>query len=230
MSFRSPRNWRKGLSPAKATSPRTIELRRNFKRTRRRRLTDSNHRLGELPPGQFRIFKADSSHAMQSTRSGAKRVQIDSYIIEYNDPLLTTMLKDVSGNVIGVVLGQAFIADNGARLSSKNFEAVRIEGHTQEDFDSLYSELFGSFIIIVMVDRKAYIYLDAGGCLSAVYSKDLAIAGSTAAAILSPAGYESRFRKDLYVELDVVREGWFPSGTHGASRRVATALQPSPRA
>jgi hypothetical protein len=60
-----------------------------------------------------------------------------------------------------------------------------------------------------------YLYLDAGGCLSAVYSQELGIAGATAASILSSEAYDSRRDMALYRRLDVAREGWFPSGLTG---------------
>ncbi len=165
-----------------------------------------------MPPGQFRIYKSESHYAKQKVDESAERFQFDALCLEWSRPLHSTFLKGDDGHLLGIVLGHAFVLDTGERLSSKHVAGFNGDTYRAEDFEKLYESLFGSFLIIISLGRHFYLYPDAGGTLSAVYSKDSDIVGATAGAILSAARYASLFRDDLYNRLEVRNEGWFPAG------------------
>ncbi len=172
----------------------------------------SETRLGPLPPGQFRIFDTEASNAWGEDDKGARRVHLDRFIIECGEFVTLTPLADADSRQFGLVIGNAFVVDLDERLSSSHFSEFISSEDKKSAFEQLYERLFGTFIVIIRFEVECYLYLDAGGCLSAVYSKELGIVGATAAAILPPGAYESRFQRDLYAQLDVANDGWFPSG------------------
>ena len=183
--------------------------------------TISNTDLSPLPAGQFRIYRREGQYAQRSRAENARLFQVGDYVVECDELLRVSSLKDEHNNIQGLVLGYAFVAASTEPLSSRHFTDFFSSTDQAHSLELLFEQLFGAFILILNVDGKTYVYLDADGCLSAVYSQELDIVGSTAAALLAPGEYESRFRRDLYARLDVAHEGWFPSGLtahHGVSR------------
>src|SRR5208282_2971314 len=192
--------------------------------SRRHRMNaNSMSSLAPLPPGQFRVFEKCSGYAQDSILPNSTRLYVGDFIVECNQLLHATVIHDSNENVIGAVLGNTFIAETSERLSSLHFKNFISSTNQRQAFEDMYQQLFGTFIILLRMDGGCYVYLDAGGCLSAVYSQELKIAGSTAAAILSAQDYDARFQRDLYTRLDVAREGWFPSGLT-AHRNVSRLL------
>jgi hypothetical protein len=178
------------------------------------RMTDmgTNIELPVVPPGQFRIFENASSQFLRVDSENVLRTEMNGLIIEHDKTIQATVIHNNANESAGLILGQAFVIDTGERLSSKHFSNFFKAKEQETAFEKIYETLFGSFAIVIVVDRRSYLYLDSCGCLSAVYSPDLRIAGATAYAILSPDSYEKYFQKDLYSRLDVLHEGWFPSG------------------
>ena len=171
-----------------------------------------NSPLSILPAGQFRIFRNSAVYAQGEPSGDAERFEFGGFCLEWAPPLRVTFLKGGDGDLIGVVLGHAFVVDTGERLSSQHFVGATASTYTSEAFEGLYEGLFGSFIVIISIQGRFYAYLDADACRSSVYSRELDIFGATTSAILSPKDYESRLRWDLYKLLDLPNEGWFPSG------------------
>lgn len=179
--------------------------------------------LGKLPPGQFRIFAASSPFARQEVFEESLRIPFGDFVVEWDQHLRSTLIQDADLSTIAVVLGHAFNVDTGRRLSSDDFKGYLTSLDQQEAFETIYEKSYGAFIILLMVDGIPFVYLDAGGCLSAVYSRKLAIVGATAAAILTEREYERLFDRELYDYLDVANEGWFPSDLT-AHRNVSRLL------
>jgi hypothetical protein len=168
--------------------------------------------LPQIPESQFRIYRSNSRFVSYHPGDGIERFAFGDHCLEWAKPLAVTFLKGADGELLGIVLGHAFVLDTGERLSSKSLAGFTGLTFGDEDFEKLYEGLFGAFIVIISIRGRFYLYPDAGATLSVVYSSELEIVGATAGALLCPEDYSRRFLKDLYERLDVKNEGWFPAG------------------
>ncbi len=138
--------------------------------------------------------------------------------------LRTVELADRHGRRIGIMLGLAIsIADE--RILGDGTERVPVDLDDTNFLAELEDHLYGhggSWLFILDTPDHRRIYLDADGTLSVVYDPGDGRVASTASALLSPDDYVDRFRGDLFDQLDVAHEGWFPSGltAHRDVRRL----------
>ena len=122
-----------------------------------------------------------------------------------------TIIKvhDGKGKIIGVILGLVVDLDKEAVVSN---DITLEKGLPVKDIQAFLDNLAGSYVFVYLSDSDKRIYLDADGTMSLVFDAHRQIAGSTAAVILDEQEYFDRLRKELFVDLDVLDYGWFPSG------------------
>lgn len=113
---------------------------------------------------------------------------------------------------LGCFLGHAIDLDRSHLLTTTQTTTLDVDAL---DVTALEDHLYGhggSWLFVLDTPRHRRLYLDADGTLSVVYDLEARRAASTASALLSPDDYVRRFRRDLFDQLDVAHEGWFPTG------------------
>lgn len=127
--------------------------------------------------------------------------------------LRTVDVTDQHGSRVGMFLGIP-VSIEGERVLS-GVEQTGLDADSPAFVDDVESFLYahgGSWLFVLSTSTHERVYLDANGTLSLVFEPDGRRAASTAGALLSPDEYVARFRTDLFRDLDVAHEGWFPSG------------------
>lgn len=173
-------------------------------------MTPDQDRALALPPGQFRIRRRSAVTGLRDP--SIRMIELGDLILEVHPALPVTAFEDGPTGVDMVLLGTAFDMPASALVDHRIREEIRTAQDPEAAIERCYERLGGSFILIIRVDGRYFLYLDAGGSLSVVYSSERQMAGATAAALLSPTEYKALFRDDLYETLGIAREGWFPSG------------------
>ena len=143
---------------------------------------------------------------------GGTRDALPSLHLARVAPLPLVRVSDAEGVPIGALLGTPI--DLAARTVLA--EKFTISEPLGDDVDGFVERnvfaLAGSFIFILDVPGTRRVYLDACGSLSAVYDPGTRRVGATAFALLDADEADRRFRRDLYDQIEIRREGWFPGG------------------
>ncbi|MGH1427537.1 MAG: hypothetical protein ACRBEE_06320 [Arenicella sp.] len=123
------------------------------------------------------------------------------------------LVKDREGNTIGVFIGSIIDVENEEVISSdvifKGYDSRQDLENVIEEFAYSYG---GSWVFIFRIEESVRIYLDSDGTIPVVFEQLSNIAASTTSLILNDRQYVDRFDEKLFLSLDVVGQGWFPSG------------------
>lgn len=156
---------------------------------------------------QFRI-----SFAHRVTPRGFNGHWIDNLFVEVHVDLPTAEVRDSTGAIVGLIIGDLVDLDGGVIVKSLTLDRS-IDG--AGFWDSVERYLYyahGNFVFLSYRSGYGRLYLDANGVLSAVYSKSKKIVASTSGLIHTREEYRNAFEREIFNRLDVMREGWFPSG------------------
>ncbi|MCW6529344.1 hypothetical protein NED98_03700 [Sphingomonas sp. MMSM20] len=174
-----------------------------------------------LPPAQFRIAAATGGE--WASFSGLRSLAFGDFVLEYQELLRVSCVRDAKNDVVAIILGNAFDIASGDFIDGSEFLDIENAAEPAAALETLYGRLYGSFVLIVRIGQRYFLYLDACGTMSVVYSRDRGVAGATATAILSDREYDQLFRDELYEKLDIAKQGWFTAGLT-AHRSVARLL------
>ncbi|MEM7780751.1 MAG: hypothetical protein AAF697_10205 [Pseudomonadota bacterium] len=144
-------------------------------------------------------------------RLGQTALEINGWFLEVSDYVPVTELINTQGKRVGAILGWA-IDPTTSRLLRDSFTVPDTLHSAAAIHGGAIKPLIGTYIAIISTPDETRIYMDALGNLSVVFDPNNAIAGSTAACVMSPEDYDSRFDSDLYAALEIEKEGWFPAG------------------
>ncbi len=175
---------------------------------------------GDLPPGQFRILASSGNLAMDG--DDISSLVIGHYTIVHHRLLSVRPIYGSGDRLLGAILGTMLDAQTGDVLDPCLIAQAVEAADANAGIESIYLRAIGSWSLLIEVNGTLRWYLDAAGTMSGVFSQELCLAGSTAAAILTQESYAERFDFNLYARLDVAREGWFPAGltAHRGVRRL----------
>ncbi|MFV0515690.1 MAG: hypothetical protein ACK5MY_18915 [Jhaorihella sp.] len=158
----------------------------------------------EVDQWQYRIS--------MTPEAGAR--QIGNFFLRTGPGIETIPVLDQSGKPVGLLLG--FPIDlQGKRLlkAPEEFTAACTLGDNPDLFaERVIGSLAGRFIFLVQTGLWSRLYPDSLAQVPCVFDPDMKIAASSGYALLDNDDYWRRFDKDLYNQLDVSREGWFPGG------------------
>jgi len=157
--------------------------------------------------GQFLI-----SRGTAPAPSGAKRHRTANLVVDVYGDFHHTYFHDVSGALIGMILGSPVDLDGGPLGDVIDIDALVTADNVDWVVEHYIYRLAGSFLFILDVAFCRRIYLDADGSKSLVYDPQKQVAGATAMTLLDAEEYRERFRADLYRTLGVDKSGWFPAG------------------
>ncbi|MCU0839001.1 MAG: hypothetical protein MUE49_09810 [Rhodospirillales bacterium] len=137
---------------------------------------------------------------------------------------------DKTGNCVGILIGQLISLNENKIASTLKVDGDYDSDQFWQDLESIFYEAHGRYVAILYHDEKGRVYLDANGILSLVYSEEKRAAASSALLTLGEEGYRETFTAGLFNRLDVLGEGWFPSGLTACAtgRRPISPAPPTP--
>lgn len=157
----------------------------------------------KLDPWQFRLERRASPHS----------IPIGAYFLSIGPDIELVKLEDADGRPAGMVFGFAIDLPRRQALKTGVHRLDITRGSDFEAFaEGVLGRLGGRFVWFAIFDDVTRIYLDCAGLVPCVFDPDLAVAATTAAAVLDDTEYEARFDTYLYDRLRVGRDGFFPAG------------------
>lgn len=133
-------------------------------------------------------------------------------------------VRDMAGVLIGLFIG-CLVNYKAKKIIREDLRfdiCSAINGNNWEkELEDFIYQFGGSFLFVLNYNDIARVYLDANGSKSLVYDYDKETVSSTSGMLLDDDQYQTKFDLELYQFLDVVHDGWFPSGLtahHGIKR------------
>jgi hypothetical protein len=170
--------------------------------------------------GQFVI--SGIATASDPPSSYARRERLNTLVVDFYEPQRLVRVFTSSGNLLGALLGLPVDLESSRIIEGE----VLGEMTPDDDIDGfveahIHNAFAGRFVFILDHGEHRRVYLDADGALSAVFDPERRQVASTAGVLLEPHAYAVRFRRDLFDDLHVMRDGWFPAeitAHHGVHR------------
>ena len=151
----------------------------------------------KLDPWQFRLERRASPHS----------IPIGAYFLSIGPDIELVKLEDADGRPAGMVFGFAIDLPRRQALKTGVHRLDITRGSDFEAFaEGVLGRLGGRFVWFAIFDDVTRIYLDCAGLVPCVFDPDLAVAATTAAAVLDDTEYEARFDTYLYDRLRVGRD------------------------
>ncbi len=139
-----------------------------------------------------------------------------------HETLNVANIFDKTGNGVGILIGQLISLKENKIINKLEVDCDYGTDQFWQELEGVFYEAHGRYVAVLYNEGKGRVYLDANGILSLVYSEEKRSAASSALLILGDEGYRERFTAGLFNRLDVLGEGWFPSGltAHVGLRRL----------
>lgn len=177
----------------------------------------TNDNLPPLEAWQFRIRVADGTAGHQLGRVN----------VETGSGLDEVLLEDAAGAPVGLLLGFVIDLEENRQLTSGVHRlSFALEGDVDAFAERVLESFGGRFLWVCTAKDTARVYLDCAGQVPCVFDPEHAIAGSSAAVLMSETAYETRFDQALFDKLGLAERGWFPAGLtahHGLFRQIGRA-------
>jgi len=137
---------------------------------------------------------------------------INNIFIKSDIPLIPVYTRD--SILIGALLGYP-ISLTQRKIINKKIILDNFVGVGEITNEALEDEIFslrGRFVFIYSTEKYKRIYLDSDGTLPVVFDSNKKIIASSTGLILNDSEYLERFRRKLFNKVNVLHDGWFPSG------------------
>ena len=137
--------------------------------------------------------------------------RLDGWHLAVASHLPVTRVLDETGAQTGWIIGWAFEPKERRMIAGE--ERIERRGKTFEHYHRQHVRpLAGTYLAILSIDGDTRVYLDALGNLSCVFDPAREVVAGTAACFMDETEYAARFDAELYQQMEITREGWFPAG------------------
>jgi len=154
--------------------------------------------------GQFLISKSDPSNLKWVSKIPIKETNI------YLFPKVSTIsVVNSELELIGLFVGTLINSSKESVITEDLLFTKEVNKKNIEDFIYKFS---GSWLFISAYDHRVKIYLDANGTIPLVFNTEKEEAASCVGLLLKGDKYLQDFNVKLFGKLNVLNEGWFPSG------------------
>lgn len=154
-------------------------------------------------------------HGFALSRDAGQLPRVDDRMGEWNlavaPHLPITRLLAEDGAEIGWILGWTIDPREKRLITGEKHYALRGRSLAQFHEDEI-RPLAGTYLAILSIAGETRITLDGLGNLSCVFDPDRQIAAGTAADFMDESEYAARLDHELYRQMEIAREGWFPAG------------------